>query len=271
MRVAALLLACASLHCAAAPTRVASINLCTDALLFDLAAPAQIASVTVLSRDPALSMHAARAAALPVNRGRAEELLALAPDLVLADAASAPNTIALLRRLGLRVETFPTATSLADILAVVRRAGELLGEPQRATALAARIAALDAVPDRSAPSALIVQPGGYVPGPETLGPLLLALAGLRDVAPALDLGQGGFATVESLILARPAYLVRGHDATGGRSLADDFLAHPALRVARTRGSGLVHVAVSDAAWACGSAALVDAVTSLRAAVAAAAP
>ncbi|MGE3773202.1 MAG: ABC transporter substrate-binding protein [Gammaproteobacteria bacterium] len=267
MRAAALLLACASLACAAAPARIASINLCTDALLFDLAESEQIASITALSRDPTLSVHAARARELPINHGSVEELLALAPDLVLADGASPPATVALLRRLGLRVETLPTVTTLSEVIALVRRAGDLIAAPARADALAERLAALATTPAPDAPRALIVQPGGYVPGPDTLGPTLLALAGLRDLAPALGLGRGGFASIEALVLARPDLIVRGRDATLGRAIADDFLNHPALAHARLAHGGMRTVPVSDAAWACGSASLIDAVRDLRAALA----
>ncbi len=267
MRAAALLLALAGLPCAAAPARIASINLCTDALLFELVDSARIASVTALSRDPTLSMYVERARQVPINHGQAEELFALAPDLVLADDASAPATLALLRRLGLRVETLPSAATLPEVIALVEQAGALLGEPARAAALAARLAALDAHPVADAPRALIVQPGGYVPGPETLGPTLLALAGLRDLAPGLGLGRGGFASVETLILARPDVLVRGSDANPGHALADDFLSHPALERARLLHGGMRSVAIRDAAWACGSPALIDAVQDLRAALA----
>lgn len=262
-----LLLALTSLSSFAAPTRIASINLCTDALLFDLADDERIVSVTALSRDPSLSMHAERARRVPVNRGRAEELLALAPDLVLADAGSSPATIALLRRLGLHVETLPTASTLPEVIALVTRAGNLIGADERAAALATRLAALAALPSPTAPTAVIVQPGGYVPGPETLGPSLLALAGLRDLAPTLGLGRGGFASIESLILTRPAFIVRGITTDAGRAIADDFLTHPALTRARSQHGGLRTVAVNDAAWACGCAALIDAVHDLRAGVA----
>ena len=69
---------------AEAPRRVVSINLCTDQLALAVAAPGQLVSVSELARDPALSAMASRAAAIPSNRGRAEEVLALRPDLVLA-------------------------------------------------------------------------------------------------------------------------------------------------------------------------------------------
>lgn len=252
----------------AAPRRIASINLCTDALLFELADASQIASVTHLSRDPALSMHAAQARHFPVNHGRAEEFIRLRPDLVLAGGGSAPLTQDLLRRLGLRVEVVPPPATLADVVRTVRTVGELIGQPQRAEALAAALAALSASipkPPRQA-TALIVQPGGYVPGPDTLGPSLLALAGLADFAPSLALEAGGFVPLEALVLARPDFVVRGLSTGAGRALADEFHGHPALAVVRAARGGLVPVAVNDAAWACGSGALMGAVADLRAAV-----
>lgn len=271
MRAAAALwlaFACATAG-ADAPRRVASINLCTDALLFELAAPGQIASVTELSRDPALSMHAAAARRVPVNRGRAEEFIGLAPDLILAGAGSATPTQDLLRRLGFHVVAIAPPASLDEVIAGVREVGALLGQTARAERLAQSLAALARPPAYTppvAPAALIVQPGGYVPGPDTLGPTLLALAGLADQAPRLGLGGGGFVPLEALVLARPAFMIRG-DGTGGRALADDFGTHPALAAARADGGGLVPVTVNDAAWACGSGALVGAVHGLRAAVA----
>lgn len=269
MRAAVLLLAFAGVFTAtplaAAPKRVASINLCTDALLFELADPAQIASVTHLSRDPALSVHAARAQAVPINRGQAEELIALQPDLVLAGAGSNTPTIALLRRFGYTVAPIATAATLPEVIAIVRETGALLGQDTRAAALAASLAALAAPLPPTAPDALIVQPGGYVPGPDTLGPTLLALAGLRDAAPAFGLTHGGFASVEALVLRQPAVIVRGTRPMG-RALADDFIRHPALAAAHRARGRLRAVAVNDAAWACGSGALRDAVMTLRTAV-----
>jgi iron complex transport system substrate-binding protein len=252
----------------AAPRRIASINLCTDALLFELADASQIASVTHLSRDPALSMHAAQARHFPVNHGRAEEFIRLRPDLVLAGGGSAPLTQDLLRRLGLRVEVVPPPATLDDVVRTVRTVGELIGQPQRAEALAAALAALSTSipnPPRHA-TALIVQPGGYVPGPDTLGPSLLALAGLADFAPSLALEAGGFVPLEALVLARPDFVVRGLSTGAGRALADEFHGHQALAVVRAARGGLVPVAVNDAAWACGSGALMGAVADLRAAV-----
>lgn len=124
---------------AAPPERVVSVNLCTDQLAMLLAAPGQLISVSHLARDPRSSAMAAEAAAFPTNAGRAEDVYLLAPDLVLAGSFTTPASVALLRRLGLRVETFPHATSLADVGAQLRQMGTLLGREAEAEALATRL------------------------------------------------------------------------------------------------------------------------------------
>ena len=73
-------------HTAEPPSRVVSINLCSDQLLLMLARPEQIASVSRLSREPNSSFMAASAARYPVNDGKIEQLLAQDPDLILANA-----------------------------------------------------------------------------------------------------------------------------------------------------------------------------------------
>ncbi len=70
---------------ARAVERVVSLNLCSDQLLVMLA-PEKVAALTVLARDPSLSVVAAEARHLPVVRADAEAVLRLRPDLVLAGA-----------------------------------------------------------------------------------------------------------------------------------------------------------------------------------------
>lgn len=259
---------CAGPSHAGAP-RVASINLCTDALLLELAEPAQIASLTHLARDAALSPYPELARQYPSNHGQAEEILQLHPDLVLAGAGSGLSTQALLRQLGLKVVTIPAPTSLASIIDTLLSVGRQIDQPARAATLAGKLAALPSEATMSTPpaTAMIVQAGGYVPGPETLGPALLQLAGLRDIAPALGLGNGGFVPLESLLIAKPGWIVSGRASRAGRALADDFNSHPALWAAQRRTGAFRIAQVDDADWACGSSSFADAVRELREAVA----
>jgi iron complex transport system substrate-binding protein len=100
---------------AEAPSRVVSMNLCTDQLALLIAAPGQIVSLSHHASNPEMSVLADLARAYPANHGRAEELYVLGPDLVLADVWSSPATLSMLRRLGVEVVQFSPGTSLSDI------------------------------------------------------------------------------------------------------------------------------------------------------------
>jgi hypothetical protein len=114
-----------------------SINLCTDQLAMMLAAPGQLVSVSDLAADPHSSAMAREARAFPANHGRAEEVYLLRPDLVLAGAYSDPATVAMLRRVGLRVVQFDTARSLADTRDRIAQMARLLGREAAGAALIA--------------------------------------------------------------------------------------------------------------------------------------
>lgn len=148
-RLALLFCLVPALALAGPPERVVSINLCTDQLAMLLADPGQLVSVTSVARDPVASALAARATDYPANNGQAEAVLGFAPDLVLAGEWTAPATLAMLRRLGVRVETFPLENDFADIRANLTRMGDLLGVPDRAAGL---IAAMDATLAGPAPA-----------------------------------------------------------------------------------------------------------------------
>ena len=260
--MAALLLAVAANASAlAAPPaqRIASLNLCTDLLLLAVAAPEQILSLTALATDPELSPMSAEARRYPSHRGRAEELLPLQPDLILADQSSASATLTLLRRLGLRIEVFPSPTTVAGIRDNLLKLGRLLGREATSQALAAKLPAANAA---SVGTAWLLQPGGHTPGESSLGPALLASAGLRDLAPAHGLGAGGFVPLERLLASKPDFLVTAASTSGGSSRAEEWLAHPALTRAPIR-----RLRVAENLWACGGVSFAEAVMSLRRAAA----
>lgn len=251
---------------ATAPTRVVSLNLCTDSLLLELAPPASIASLTQLSRNPALSPLAERAAKFSSNHGLAEEVIALAPDLVLAGPATTATTNALLSSLGVRVETFGISASLSDFERDFLRLAALLERQSYAAQLLETMRRnLHAVPRRdvSTASALLVQPNGYVPGPHSLANDLLKYAETNNVAPALGVPNGGFIALERLVAAPPRWLIISAIDPTQPARAMDFFSHPALRQAM-RESRVV--TLSDALWACGGTYFAEGVEQLRAAI-----
>ena len=65
----------------AKPAHIVSLNLCGDQYVVRLAERARIASLSPLAVDPELSAVAGEAAGLPRKRGRAEDVIMLAPIL----------------------------------------------------------------------------------------------------------------------------------------------------------------------------------------------
>jgi iron complex transport system substrate-binding protein len=234
---------------AEAPGRVVSLNLCTDQLAMLLAAPGQLVAVSQVARDPLSSAMAEEALAYPVTRGQAEEVFLLRPDLVLAGTYTTRATVDLLRRLGVRVETFPPPTSLADVPAQMRAVAHALGreaEGERlAAAFEAGLARLRSEAGGPRPRAALYYASGYTGGDRTLAGEILAAAGFDNVAADLGLAEGGRLELELLLLARPDLVVTGQSYPGA-SRAEEVLRHPALAALR-RGGG-----VSDADWVCGT-------------------
>jgi len=127
---------------------VVSQTVGTDELLAALAEPGQIAALSHLSRDPGFTPDVKALAKYPCLRtGTAEDILRFRPDLVLAAAYTAPETLTLLRRAKVTLVVLDRFETLADLYDSARRIGAALGRPERAEELIrqwqGRVAALD--------------------------------------------------------------------------------------------------------------------------------
>lgn len=234
----------------ASAQRVVSLNLCADILLL-LLAPERIAGLTPLAVDPTLNPLAREAAAHPVVRAETESVLVVRPDLILAGPWGARATLARLEARGIRVERLPAGDSFTAIRTLTRRAGVVLGVPDRAEA---RIAAMDAAltqgPDHG--TAILWQPRGFAPGRGTLADEVMRIAGYANAAPHEGFGAIG---LEALLVAPPGTLLRG-PARPFRSLATDLNRHPALAHLPSR-------QLDGAPLVCGSPETARAVAALR--------
>lgn len=243
---------------AGAAPRIVSINPCVDAILMEVADPGQIAAISQYSHEPA-----ATSIALPLamrfaaTSGTAEEVVALAPDLVIAGGHVAPATIAALARLHVRLLRLAVPATVADSVAQVEAVAAAAGHPDRGRRLAARIAAALAAarPSAGPPvGALIWQGGGLVPGSGTLADDLLRAAGFRNLSAAYGLAQWDVLPLEYLLARPPRVLLSVGAADGG----DRMLAHPALR-------SLTHTAIRAypaRLLHCGGPTIVDAIARL---------
>ncbi len=144
----------------------------------------------------------------------------------------------MIRRQGLRIETFDIVGSLAEARAQLLRMGRLLGAEGRAEAM---VSALDAARQRlraaAATRPLRILPysrRGWVEGSDGLIGEILREAGLMSAAGEAGLRSGGFLGVEALVALRPdaLLLTDGGTLAEGGGWAEDqgsaLLLHPAL-------------------------------------------
>ncbi|WP_339947484.1 ABC transporter substrate-binding protein [uncultured Albimonas sp.] len=235
-----------------APQRVVSMNLCTDQLAMLLAAPGQLHSVSYMAADPRASVLHARAGAYEANHGRAEEIFLMRPDLVIAGTYTTRETVAMLRRLGFRVEEFAPEATFADIRANLRRMGALLDRAPQAEALVAeldaRLEAARAAPAEARPLAALRYAGSWSSGAGTLAHEIVSAAGLRNLAAELDLAGMARLPLERLVMGAPELLITGRPFSPP-SLAEQTVRHPAIDPLLSRAAG---AAISDSRWVCGA-------------------
>ncbi|QDL96942.1 ABC transporter substrate-binding protein [Rhodopseudomonas palustris] len=236
----------------AAPKRIASINMCTDQLLIALADPEQIMGLGPYARDPRLSWLANEAKRFPSLSGEAEDLLMLAPDVVLAGRYGKRATRELLRAQHVPLEEFDVPRTIDEVKAQILRAGELVGHPQRADAM---IAAIDRATERARQTAsrwqgrvLALSRRGWVTGGDSLLSSLLHTVGLSNAASDLGLSYGGFASLEAIVAARPDLLLVSEQQPQAEDQGKALLLHPAIQQAYPQSRRIV---VPDQLTVCG--------------------
>jgi iron complex transport system substrate-binding protein len=232
--------------------KVASINLCADQHVLALADAEQILTVSWLAADPEESLFAHEARRHTLNYGTAEELLRFAPDVVIAGTYTSPFTRAMLRRLGFSVVELEPEASVADIARNVRLVADVVGQMERGERMIAAlhdgVRALEANQPAQHLATVIVRPGGFTVGADSLADELLGLAGLRNVAAERGLDRWGSLSMEALLRSDPDLVVLTGYRSTQPSLANAVLDHPALqRLDATRHP----VTVPAALWACG--------------------
>ena len=212
-----------------APT-VVSLNPCADAILAEVADPAQIMAISHYSHDPrSSSMDLATARRFRVTGGTVEEVLALKPDMVVAGSFLPPATRSAFERLGIRVVAFDVEHDVPQSLAQLRRLSQAVGHAERGEELAARIerALADAAPPaghRPVPT-VVWQSGGIVPGRDALVSDLLARTGFASHSASRGLKQADYLPLEAM-LADPPRLILAAGSPGDGE--DRMLSHPAL-------------------------------------------
>lgn len=131
----------ACLTARAEAVRVVSQTVGTDELLLAVAAPAQIAALSHLARDPVFSGVAREAAAYSaIGHGDAETILRFRPTLVLFSDYSRAELVEQVRRAGVAVLVFDRYLTLEDAYANLRRLAAALDDPAAAARAEAVVA-----------------------------------------------------------------------------------------------------------------------------------
>jgi iron complex transport system substrate-binding protein len=214
------------------PKRIVSLNVCTDQWLLLLADPEQIASITHLSHEEGASYLLEKALKYPINKGRAEDILPFKPDLVISSDYTSPNTLSLLRKLNIRVETLPIADDWESTLAGIEKMAQLVGHPERAKQIINEMQQrLKQLPVITEPKPLIAsyEPNGYTVGNQSLLGQAIQQAGWQNVAELAGITNYGQLSLETMIRLKPDALIESPYRKNTWSRAEVLPQHPALR------------------------------------------
>ncbi len=214
--------------------KVASINLCTDQLLMELADPEQIISISNLSFEKSGSYHYQQAHAFASNEGHAEQIFILNPDIVLAGQYTATHTLRQLKELGLNVQIVPIANSLDSMMSNIELVANSIGQAERGKALLAgikkRLQKIEPAPAIQ-PSVAAYDPNGYTVGNDSLRGELMRLAGWKNIASEAGIDSFGTLDLETLVRLAPNAIIESPYSEGTYSRGQQLLQHPAIRSA----------------------------------------
>lgn len=210
---------------------VVSLDYCADQFVLGLAAREQILAV---STDAEADFSALREQAdgLAQIQSTAEDVLALAPDLVVRSYGADQRALALFERAGIEVVQIGYASDFEAIERVIENVAAALGRDEAGRAridrMRATLASIETGSDR--PLALYITPGGATAGAGTLMDAVLDAAGLENAAGDRQGWQS--LPMEALMLDSPELIVTGFFDTRATRL-DHWSAarHPVLRAA----------------------------------------
>ena len=239
--------------------RIVSLDYCADQYVLGLAERSRILALSPDAGEPFSYLRAA-AAGVPVVRPRAEDVLALRPDLVVRSYGGGPRAQAFFERSGVPVLQIDYASDIAAVRATIRNAAAGLGVPARGEAL---ITDMDARLGRarargSLTRVLYLTPSGVSAGTGTFVHHLIEAAGLGNFD-----DRRGWRSIPLERLAYEApdvYAIASFGATNHENAWTPFR-HP---VATERVAAGPVLRIDGATTACGGWFLADAVEALAA-------
>ena len=242
----------ASLLVASAAVRAASLNMCSDEYLLLLARPAEIASVSRLSRDPADSSLWRLGRRFPGNRGDLESAMKSRPNLLVTMGGSGRATSMIARKMGIRTLDLPFPATTTDVARNMTLVANALGDGRRAADWNSKLTRLRAQKP-SLTDAIFLGSGGNSVAAQSVEAEWMSLAGLKQRAL-----PGGRATLELLATRPPSVLLRSTYRRTERSLGQTWLDHP---LANPKSSRIIEV--DGRPWTCAGPLMLQEVERLR--------
>ena len=203
---------------------------------------------------------------LPPVRKRAEEILALRPDLLIVDDFLTPSLRRTLQLAGVRTLELAEAGSVEATLDHIARIGAALGRADAARDLADSlredIARLTMAVGPASPVAAIYQANGMTLGRGTNADGLLRIAGWRNLAAERGLSLFVPIAMEELVVSAPDLLILDGETSERPSLAEQMMTH---RAARRAFAGARTMTMPHSLWLCGGPQNLEALQRLTAA------
>lgn len=241
--------------------RIVSLDYCADQYVLALADRTAIAAVST-DATASFSYLRNRARGIPTVRARAEDILALKPDLVVRAYGGGYGIADQLARAGIPTLQTPNANDFAEIRAAILTMATALHAPDRGAAMAAafdaRLVRLKAL-THSRETAMYVTAGGATTGPGTLVHDMLALSGHENFTT-----EPGWRSIplEALAYRQPDLIAF---ATFGAKTATQDAWSPASHPVMQTMLQAKPVAAVDGAWtSCGAWFILDAVEAIAA-------
>lgn len=200
---------------AAAPRRIASLNLTADEVLVEILPVDRLVAVTAASDDAGMSNAVGRVppSVARFRKADLERLVALSPDLVVVSEYTDPDFLYLLQRSGLRYHRMEGLRSLAGSREAILGLGTAVGARPAAEKLVARFdAVLADLAERlrGAPRPRVMYwASGMTAGADSAIGSLIESAGARNVGAEIGVSGIGNVGAERAFVADPDVVLLG--------------------------------------------------------------
>lgn len=227
-----------------AAARILSVNVTSDEILLAMA-PERLIGLSVMADDPDSSNVVREAAAVPGRvSGDLEQILMLAPDLVVIGAHSA-DIARQAEDLGMRVFRIQGFESIDWIASLIKALGVAAGATDRAERIVADMAnRIDAVrmrvAGRARPRVLLYSESGWVGGGRTTLDDVIRAAGGVNVAAELGITGWRKVSPEQIVMANPEVMLLRDARRWESGFRRALLADPAFQSVSALREGRVY-------------------------------